>query len=174
MESSLRYNGNPKSLSGASLKLYAKQKLPVDPNLFVQLHGELDTRAGSPSYFAAIARYFEPKTGAKLGLGIQCFNQVRFRHGYTSRAKTAIPITEDRSLNLNIKGRCDIDSEFDQKKGRAAAELSWSMFNFTEDQDVRLKIGYEFIDKVPYLQIRENNWTVNADINGKWNVRFDL
>ncbi|XP_010266251.1 PREDICTED: outer envelope pore protein 21, chloroplastic-like isoform X2 [Nelumbo nucifera] len=28
--------------------------------------------------------------------------------------------------------------------------------------------------KVPYLQIRENNWTLNADINGRWNVRFDL
>lgn len=28
--------------------------------------------------------------------------------------------------------------------------------------------------QVPYLQIRENNWTLNADMNGKWNVRFDL
>ncbi|RZR93824.1 hypothetical protein BHM03_00022402 [Ensete ventricosum] len=26
---------------------------------------------------------------------------------------------------------------------------------------------------VPYFKIRENNWTLHADINGKWNVRFD-
>lgn len=28
--------------------------------------------------------------------------------------------------------------------------------------------------QVPYFQVRENNWTFNADINGKWNVRYDL
>jgi hypothetical protein len=28
--------------------------------------------------------------------------------------------------------------------------------------------------QVPYLQIRKNNWTLNADMNGKWNVKFDL
>lgn len=28
--------------------------------------------------------------------------------------------------------------------------------------------------QVPYFQVRENNWTLNADANGKWNVRYDL
>lgn len=28
--------------------------------------------------------------------------------------------------------------------------------------------------QVPYAQIRENNWTLNADFNGRWNLRFDL
>lgn len=31
-----------------------------------------------------------------------------------------------------------------------------------------------FLFQVPYLQIRENNWTFNADVNGRWNVRYDL
>ncbi|RWW88472.1 hypothetical protein BHE74_00002655 [Ensete ventricosum] len=30
-----------------------------------------------------------------------------------------------------------------------------------------------FLMQVPYFKIRENNWTLHADINGKWNVRFD-
>ncbi|XP_011627523.1 outer envelope pore protein 21, chloroplastic isoform X2 [Amborella trichopoda] len=30
------------------------------------------------------------------------------------------------------------------------------------------------LTEVPYFQIRENNWTLNADGNGKWNVRYDL
>lgn len=33
---------------------------------------------------------------------------------------------------------------------------------------------YTFFSQVPYMQIRENNWTVNADANGRWNVRYDL
>ena len=28
--------------------------------------------------------------------------------------------------------------------------------------------------QVPYLQIRKNNWTLNADMNGKWNIKFVL
>lgn len=28
--------------------------------------------------------------------------------------------------------------------------------------------------QVPYMQLRENNWTVNADVKGKWNIRYDL
>lgn len=28
--------------------------------------------------------------------------------------------------------------------------------------------------QVPYMQIRENNWTLNTNLKGKWNVRFDL
>lgn len=33
---------------------------------------------------------------------------------------------------------------------------------------------WNLLFQVPYLQIRENNWTFNADVNGRWNVRFDL
>jgi len=28
--------------------------------------------------------------------------------------------------------------------------------------------------QVPYMQIRENNWTFNTNLKGKWNVRYDL
>ncbi|GJN22577.1 hypothetical protein PR202_gb10157 [Eleusine coracana subsp. coracana] len=27
---------------------------------------------------------------------------------------------------------------------------------------------------VPYFQLRENNWTLNAYMDGKWDVRFDM
>ena len=35
-----------------------------------------------------------------------------------------------------------------QTKSRAAAEFSWSVFNFQKEQDVRLKLGYEVLEKV--------------------------
>lgn len=28
--------------------------------------------------------------------------------------------------------------------------------------------------QIPYFQFRENNWTLNTCMNGKWNVRYDL
>ncbi|XP_022772545.1 outer envelope pore protein 21B, chloroplastic-like isoform X2 [Durio zibethinus] len=62
----------------------------------------------------------------------------------------------------------------DKGESEGAAEFTFSIFNFQRDQDVRLKLGYEVFEQVPYLQIRENNWTLNADMNGRWNIRFDL
>jgi hypothetical protein len=28
--------------------------------------------------------------------------------------------------------------------------------------------------QVPYFQLRENSWTLNAYMDGKWDVRFDV
>ncbi|KAK8684204.1 hypothetical protein V6N13_040234 [Hibiscus sabdariffa] len=72
------------------------------------------------------------------------------------------------------KGRYDVDQEFKGRKSEGAAEFTCKILDFQRDQDVRLKVGYEGLEKVPYLQIRENNWTLSADMNGRWNVRFDL
>lgn len=52
-------------------------------------------------------------------------------------------------------------------------------FLVTNDDSVNFVIkGRYDVDQefkgVPYLQIRENNWTLNADMNGRWNIRFDL
>ncbi|KAF9618725.1 hypothetical protein IFM89_002420 [Coptis chinensis] len=168
METSLRCDGNSNSLT-----IHAKEKIPViDSQTFLQVHAGLDTQVGAPIYCGTIIRHFYPELSASLGVGLRFDKQEQFR--YTVRAKKAFPITSSGSLSLNIKGRCDADREFKERKGRGAAEFSWSIFNFQKDQDVRLKVGYELFDKVPYLQIRENNWTLNADSNGRWNVRFDL
>ncbi|EHA8591440.1 putative Outer envelope pore protein 21B, chloroplastic [Cocos nucifera] len=59
-------------------------------------------------------------------------------------------------------------------KQRGAVELTWGIRDFQKDQDVRIKLGYEIFNKMPYIQIRENAWTLNADLSGKWNVRFDM
>ncbi|GMY28954.1 outer envelope pore protein 21, chloroplastic [Fagus crenata] len=167
METSLRFAGDSKAL-----KIHAKEKLPIDSKTFLQVHGELDTRYGVPSYFSAMIRHFYPDLSASLGVGAHYDKYEKLR--YSVRGKKAFPVTTNGLLSFNIKGRCVVDKEFKETKSRAAAEFTWSVFNFQKDQDVRLKLGYEVLEKVPYLQIRENNWTFNADVNGKWNVRFDL
>ncbi|KAJ4702322.1 Outer envelope pore protein like [Melia azedarach] len=167
METSLRYGKDSKAL-----RIHAKEKFPIGSNTHLQVHGELDTRVGAPNYLSAIIRHFNPELLASLGVGLKYDKHEKLR--YTVRGKKAFSVTSDGLLSFNIKGRCDLDKEYKQRNSRGAAEFSWSIFNFQKDQDVRFKLGYEVIDKVPYLQIRENNWTFNADMNGQWNVRYDL
>nr|XP_025886687.1 outer envelope pore protein 21B, chloroplastic isoform X3 [Solanum lycopersicum] len=40
---------------------------------------------------------------------------------------------------------------FPDKKSRVAAEFTWDIMDVKKDQDVRLKVGYEVIEKVPYF-----------------------
>ncbi|XP_027772516.1 outer envelope pore protein 21B, chloroplastic isoform X4 [Solanum pennellii] len=63
---------------------------------------------------------------------------------------------------------------FPDKKSRVAAEFTWDIMDVKKDQDVRLKVGYEVIEKVPYFQFSENNWTLTVNNIGKWKVRYDL
>ncbi|CAI9758044.1 unnamed protein product [Fraxinus pennsylvanica] len=169
MESSLRYGGDSKSL-----RIHAKEKYPIatDSNTQLQLHGELDTRIGAPTYLSAMIRHFYPDVSASIGAGIQYTRHEKLR--YSVRGKKAFPVTDNGFINFNIKGRIIIDKEFKEREPRGAAEFTWIIYNFKKDQDLRLKVGYEVVDKIPYFQIRENNWTFNADSRGKWNVRYDL
>ncbi|PKA48712.1 Outer envelope pore protein 21B, chloroplastic [Apostasia shenzhenica] len=118
----------------------------------------------------SIRRFF-PEISASMGTGLQ-YNQDKF--AYNVRAKKAFSISSNGMLGFNFKCRCDVDKDFNQRKVEGVVEFVWSLLNFQKDQDVRIKAGYDFHQNLPYLQIRENNWTMNADSRGKWNVRFDL
>ncbi|KAK9928463.1 hypothetical protein M0R45_025596 [Rubus argutus] len=167
METSLRYGGDSKAL-----RIHAKQKLPLDSNTHLQVHGELDTRVGAPTYFTALVRRFYPDFSTSIGAGLQYDKRDKLR--YTIRGKKAFPVTTNGLFSFIVKGRYELDKDFREKGSKGAAEFSWSIIDFQKDQDVRLKLGYDLIERVPYAQIRENNWTLNADGNGRWNVRFDL
>ncbi|KAL7261567.1 hypothetical protein ACSBR1_000080 [Camellia fascicularis] len=167
METSIRYGGDSRAL-----KFHAKENLPIDSNTNLQVHGELDTKNGAPSYLSAMIRHFYPDLSASLGVGLQYDRKEKLR--YSVRGKKSFPVTPNGLLRFNIKGQCDVDKEFKERKSRGAAEFTWGILNFQKDQDIRLKVGYEVFDKVPYLQVRENNWTLNVDVNGRWNVRYDL
>ncbi|URE18813.1 SNF1-related protein kinase [Musa troglodytarum] len=165
MENSLRYDGDSKSL-----RIHAKEKIPLASKTLLQVHGELDTGTGTSGYRALIVRHFYPELSASMGFGIQLNKDEKL--SYSLRGKKAFPVTASGLVAINLKGRFPFDKEY--KEARGAVELAWSVLNFQKDQDVRIKIGYDICDQVPYFQIRENNWTLNADIDGKWNVRFDL
>ena len=45
---------------------------------------------------------------------------------------------------------------------KGKVELSQKIFNFTEDQDLKIKLGYDIARRTPYGQFRENNWTLDT------------
>ncbi|XP_076882180.1 outer envelope pore protein 21A, chloroplastic-like [Bidens hawaiensis] len=179
METSLRYGGDSTALrvkpptvgdSSSAVRIHAKQRFRIDSNTRLQLNGELDTQIRAPTFFSALLRYFSPELSAKIGAGVRYDGRERLH--YTTHAKKLFPLTQ--FANFVGKGRCDFDKEFKQPTPSGAAELVWDILDFQKDQDVRLKVGYEVFDKVPYVQVREDNWTFSADANGKWNVRYNL
>ena len=48
------------------------------------------------------------------------------------------------------------------KVWKGKVELSQKIFNFTEDQDLKIKLGYDIARNRPYGQLRENNWTLDT------------
>ncbi|XP_055835537.1 outer envelope pore protein 21B, chloroplastic-like [Solanum dulcamara] len=167
METSLRYGGDSKSLV-----IHAKEIFPLNTFTHLQGHAELDTKIGAPTYLSAMIRRYFPDQYASLAVGVQYYGRRKL--WYNVRGKKAFPVTTDDSVNFHIKGKYDVDEKLLEKKSRVAAEFTWNIRDVKEDQDVRLKVGYEVIEKVPYFQIREANWTLNVTKNGKWKVRYDL
>ncbi|CAI9270293.1 unnamed protein product [Lactuca saligna] len=183
MDTSLRYGGESRALRIATnknpptvkyagdvsaLKIHAKQKLQIDSNTLLQLSGELDTGTGLPTFLCALVRHSYPTLSASLGAGLH-YDKNENLH-CTLRGKKAYPVSFNRDVNFVLKGRCNIDQELTQPTPQGALELVWNMLDFQKDQDVRLKLGLEIVDKIPYVQVRENNWTFNVDINGRWNT----
>ncbi|KAE9456790.1 hypothetical protein C3L33_11278, partial [Rhododendron williamsianum] len=190
METSIRYGGDSKALKiHAKEKLFIDSNtrlqvffpflsfcMPLERNrtkpqqsnavLFSckrvwQVHGELDTKSGAPSYLSAMIRHFYPDVCTDilhttiheevsfLGVGVQYDRHEKLR--YNVRGKKSIPVTTNGLLLFNIKGQFDVDKEFKQSKARGAAEFTLGVLDFQDNQDVRLKVGYEVFDKVCVL-----------------------
>nr|XP_043631295.1 outer envelope pore protein 21B, chloroplastic-like [Erigeron canadensis] len=189
METSIRYGGEssalrrkmpnnidepPPLMAARELRIHAKQKLQFhhSSTTLLQLKGEVDTRSGAPTFLCALFRHFYPHLSASLGAGLHYDTNNKLQ--CIMRAKKAYPVASTPFVNFVLKGRCNIDKDLNQPTPHGALELVWNILDFQKEQDVRLKLGYELVDKIPYVQLRENNWTFNADANGRWNVRYNL
>ncbi|CAM0874511.1 unnamed protein product [Alopecurus aequalis] len=192
METSLRLRGADSTTGQHGLRIHAKQKLSLPSNALLQAQAEIDTSTGKPSHLALLARRFFPELSANVGVGVQVEQRplsekklekrlsskkkVENRNiiMYSLRGKKAFSFTSDGLLGLNIKGRLLADKDFKPSTRSATVELSWTVLDFRKGQDIRLKAGYELYRKMPYFQLRENNWTLNGYMDGKWDVRFDM
>lgn len=153
METSLRYGGDSKTI-----RIHAKEKYPIDSITHLQLHGELDTRLGAPTQLGVMIRHFYPDVFGSLGVGLLYHRKEKIR--YNVRAKLRYPVTKDEKINFHVKGRCDVDQEFKQKRYGATAEFTLIVPDFKKDQDVRLKVGYEIFDKVIYFMGKASSFLI--------------
>jgi len=168
METSLRYGNGEKQLL-----LHAKENFLLDKSFFLQVHGKLNTHTGAAHGTAQLKRKFFPELLTGLDIGARFDSQLK-EFTYDIQGKKTLPVTDNGLLSVDLKGGYNYNPGSRKGKPRGVVELSYKVFNFTEDQDLKLKIGYNAFKQTPYFQIRENNWTLNHELNGGWNVIYDL
>eukprot|EP00249_Psilotum_nudum_P011619 c23280_g1_i1 orf=81-587(+) len=168
MDTSIRYSKQHKQLF-----LHAKENLLIDDSFFLKVHGKLNTYTGEANGTAQLKRKFLPELLTAFDMGAKYDSESR-EFTYDVQAKKTLPITDSGLLSVDIKGGYNFNPWSKSGKPRGIVELSYKIFNFTEDQDLRLKIGYNPFQRKPYFQVRENNWTLNVDLNGDWSVVYDL
>jgi hypothetical protein len=137
------------------------------------VHGKLNTHTGKAHGVAQLKRKFYPELLTSLDVGAKFDSQFR-ELTYDIQGKKTLPVTDNGLLSVDLKGGYNFNPGSKQGKPRGVVELSYKVFNFTEDQDLKLKLGYNVVKQKPYFQIRENNWTLNGEVNGGWSIIYDL
>ena len=140
-----------------------------------QVSGSLDTRDGRVESRAYVRKKFFPDsvlTRVDMGLSYAT-TQDDVRYGLNGRR--TFDITDDGLLTLDVKGGCMVGSKGAKRPDVVGCvELTQKIFNFQEDQDLKLRLGYDLRERGFYGQIRENNWTFNTNFRDKWDVKYDL
>mmetsp|Transcript_38648 Transcript_38648/g.74098 ORF Transcript_38648/g.74098 Transcript_38648/m.74098 type:complete len:171 (-) Transcript_38648:62-574(-) len=170
METSLRFDSLNKKLN-----LFAKEKFVSDDNVVLTLSGSLCTRTGAVLGKVQLRKKFFPEWVTRLDIGA-LYETNADEVKYVVGGKKSLELSDDGLMSLDIKGTYSFSASNKPLKGIAKGniELTRKIFNFTEDQDLKVKIGCASHNKVMYAQLRENNWTLNIDANGRWDVRYDL
>ncbi|BBM98873.1 hypothetical protein MPTK1_1g16860 [Marchantia polymorpha subsp. ruderalis] len=168
METSLRYGVEEKQLL-----LHAKENFLLDKSFYLQIHGKLNTHTGAASGITQVKKKFFPELLTSLDVGAK-FDSKPYEITYDVQGKKTLPLTDNGLLSIDLKGGYNFNPGTKVGKPRGVVELSYKIFNFTEDQDLKIKAGYNLVKQKPYFQIRENNWTLNADMAGGWSVIYDL
>jgi len=176
METSLRYDSNRRSLS-----LFAKERFTNAGDLVLTVSGELDTREGRMRGKAHVRkRLFAPAKSSPLmpdraDVGLT-YDTTRDDVRYGARVRKTLDVSAARDGMTTIKAKAGVS--YGAKDHRAlidgSIELEHKVFNFQEDQDLRVRLGYDMATSQPYAQLRENNWTFNTDFRNNWSVCYDM
>eukprot|EP00898_Chlorokybus_atmophyticus_P005503 jgi/Chlat1/5954/Chrsp4S06421 len=169
METSLRIDSKTRRL-----RLAAKESFISDDNVALTLAGSLDTTDASWTAKASLRKKFFPKTGVtRVDVGARYDTETE-EVVYGVEALKNFEISEDGLLSVAVKGGYDFSVGRKSGRPKACVELTQKIFNFTEDQDLKIKLGYDLAARYPYAEIRENNWTFNTDFRTFWGVVYDL
>ncbi|KAH7446809.1 hypothetical protein KP509_01G077400 [Ceratopteris richardii] len=145
METSLRYNSEEKQLY-----LHAKECFLIDSSFYLKAHGRLNTHTGLTGGTIQFRRRFTPKVITSLDVGGK-YDIDGKEFSYDIQAKKTLPITETGLLSLDIRAGYNFNPGLKFGKPRGVVELNYKIFNFTEEQDVRLRVGYNPFQRVTLL-----------------------
>lgn len=96
------------------------------------------------------------------------------RYGARVRKTLDVSPSRDGMSTLEFKGEVSYGAKVHRPEVQGTVELTHKVFNFQEDQDLRLRLGYDLVKKKPYAHVRENNWGFKTDFHRTWSVTYDL
>ncbi|KAH9305301.1 hypothetical protein KI387_009705, partial [Taxus chinensis] len=110
------------------------------------IHGRLNTHTGAASGIAQFKRRFYPEILSSLDVGVKYESEIR-EFTCDLQGKKTLPIASNGLLSVDTKAGYNFNPGSQKGKQRGVVELTYKMFNFTQDQDVRLKIGFDLFEK---------------------------
>ena len=139
-----------------------------------QVSGSLDTKDGRVESKAYVRKKFFPEAVlSRVDMGLSyATTQDDVKYGVAG--KKSFELTDDGLMTLDIKGGVSMGSKARGANFSGNVELTQKIFNFQEDQDLKLRVGFDVVKKGFYGQIRENNWTFNTNFKDRWDVKYDL
>ncbi|CEF98552.1 unnamed product [Ostreococcus tauri] len=176
METSLRYDSNRRALC-----LFAKERFTNNEDVVLTVSGSLDTRDGRIDGRAHVRkRFFAPARTTPLApdradIGLT-YETRRDDVRYGARVRKLLDVTPSGSgmTTLGIRGGVSYGIKRQAAEIEGTIELTHKVFNFQEDQDLRLRLGYDVATRKPYANLRENNWSFQTDFQRSWSVCYDL
>ena len=92
-------------------------------------------------------------------------------------AKKRFELSRDGLLAMSVKGGLEFSADRNTAwQGRVA--VTQKVFNFTEDQDIKFKVGFDLPRQRAFGQVQENNWTLLIERekfkSTKWSLKYDL
>ncbi|KAK9902789.1 hypothetical protein WJX75_006026 [Coccomyxa subellipsoidea] len=185
---------------GKQLGILVKERLTTDQNLQLKVVGVLNTVTGGLEYCAKLRKFFGvPKPRARVAntLPKDYFLTLK-RKGQVGIGVTYLSGTDDiltgavaqkqflfgpalNPLSLKLKAQADYNTQTQQVDGVGRVQISKTVYNFTDMQDMRLVLGCKAhvdqkgkITPTPYGRLQENNWSLFFNFRGYWGVRYDL
>ena len=171
METRLQFDNRNRTLG-----LCAKEHFVSDDNVVLTVQGKLDTSTGELEGKIALKKKFFPEASnrwysrADVGASYETATDEIL---YGVDAKRCFELSPDGLLTLDTKAGLQMSANR-KRVWKGKVELSQKVFNFTEDQDLKIKLGYDIAMRRPYGQLRENNWSLDTDFSSNWSLRYDL
>ena len=159
METRLHFDNKSRTLG-----IFAKEHFVSDDNVVLTVQGKLDTSSGQAEGKIALKKKFFPEATnrwySRADIGAQ-YETTTDEVLYGVDARRCFELSPDGLLTLDTKAGLQMSASR-RKVWKGKVELTQKIFNFTEDQDLKIKIGYDIAKRSPYGQLRENNWSLDT------------